>query len=1050
MKVTELAIKRPVAMVMVIMFFVVLGLFGYSKIGSDLFPEANLPYVAVTAVYPGAGAEETESQVVDKLEDALSSISGLKKITTWINEGVALIALEFTMDTDVDVAAADVQKKVDAIQAQLPDDVIKPVVEKISLNNDPVISLAVSGKRPLNEVYDLVDDRIKSRLETLPGVAQINILGGKKREILVEIDPQRLEAYGLSVNQVTQMLEMENINVPSGSVKQQALQYNVRLTGKFKSLHDIEEMIIPLATGSTVRLREIARVQDSFAEIEQYARLNNDTAVGIFVQKQSDASIVDTAAAVRQELELLKKSLPADIKIDISDDRSVFIDNSLSDTQRTLIEGVITTGIVLLFFLRDWRSLVIVMLAIPTSIITTFMMMFFFDFTFNLLSLMGLSLCVGILVDDSIVVLENIHRHMKMGKGPIRAAIDGRAEIGMAAVAITLSDVVVFAPIAFMSGMVGQYFREFGLTVVVATLFSLFVSFTLTPMMASRIYKQNAENEAAPAQRKKNRLWNWIGAKTDRLGTMVINFYRLILTWSMGHRLKVLSVIMLAVFGSFALIPAIGFEFMAKTDQGKFNINVKMPPGTTLAVTDRELAKVEAKLARLPEVESYFSIVGGGGSKMGNDKVPHLGNIKVKLKPKEERQRNVGEVANEVRTWRQQFPGMELKILEASTPGMEYTEAPIVIEISGPDFEGLAYYSEKVREIVAKTEGVKDVFSTYEKSGQPEYQVRINRERAAEYGFTTAEIAGALRTAMAGKEATKFKENGKEIDIRVRLSENDRRSPEDIGNVTITNRLGQVFLIKQVADIVPADGPTEIRHINRNRMIAVTANYAQGVSLQALVNSFEAEFARLNMPSEYKITYDGDLKMMEETNVDLFYALALSLVLVYMTLTILYESLLTPLIRMLALPCGIIGALLALYITGNSLNMMSMIAIIMLDGLAAKNGTLLIDYTNTLMGKGLSLRDALLEAGTTRLRPIFMTSITMIFGMLPTALAMADGAELRKGMGIVLVGGLITSTLLTPILIPVAYTLIDDLKHWGVRTVRKLRGKKETPSGVTL
>lgn len=1050
MKVTEFAIRRPVAMTMVVMFFVVLGLFGLTKIGADLFPKTNIPVVTIMTFYPGAGAQETENQVVDPIEEAVSSISGLKKTSTWINEGVVISALEFTLSTDSDTATMDVQKAVDAVQSKLPEDVEKPVVKKIDMNANAIVTMAVSGKRPLNEVYDITKDKIKSRLETLPGVAGIDILGGKQREILVELDRQRMEAYGLSANMVTQLLEAENLTIPGGKVKQSRLEYNVRLVGKFKNLHDIEELLIPLPTGSGVRLREIATVKDTFAEVDQYARLNKETAVGIMIQKQSDASIVDTAKVVREELEQLKKTLPGDIEIKITDDRSVFINNSLNDTKRTLVEGVIMTGVVLLFFLREWRSVFIVMVAIPTSIIATFMMMFFFGYTFNILSLMGLSLCVGILVDDSIVVLENIHRHMKMGKNPVQAAIDGRSEIGMAAIAITMSDVVVFGPIAFMQGMVGQMFRQFGLTVVVATLFSLFISFTLTPMMASRFYKEHKEGEPEPPRKQKNRVWAWVGEKTNRLGDLVVAFYRGLLKWSLQHRLKVLTVIMLAIFGSLTLTPAIGFEFMSKTDQGKFTVKMELAPGTALDITDREVARMEEKLNRVPEIESYFSNVGISGNGTFINKSSHLAKINVVLKPKSQRERNVWEVADDVRKWRDQFPGVEVQVQESPSPGMDNFEAPIIIEVTGPDYDGLAYYAEKVRQIVSETEGIKDVDTSYEKSGQPEYQVQINRDRAAELGFTTAEVAQALRTAMAGTEATKFKERDKEIDIRVRLSDVNRKSAEDIGDVTITNRFGQTFLVKQVADIVLADGPTVIRHKNRDRMINITANYKQGASLSSIVKSIEEKFAKLNMPPEYSIGYDGDIKQMQETNVDLFYVMALALILVYMILVILYESFLTPFIRMLALPCGLIGALGALFLTHNTLNMMSLIGIIMLEGLAAKNGTILIDYTNTLMDRGMTLRDALLEAGTTRLRPIFMTSVTMIFGMLPTAMAIADGAEIRKGMGIVLVGGLITSTILTPILIPVAYTLIDDLKHWGIRTVRRLRGKKETPSGAAL
>ncbi|KNZ70403.1 acriflavin resistance protein [Thermincola ferriacetica] len=1035
MKVTELAIKKPVAMTMIIMFFVVLGLFSYTKLGADLFPKANMPFVTITSIYPGAGTEEMESQVVDPIEEQVSSISGLKKVASYINEGVATTVLEFTMSTDADVAVNDTQKAVDAVLIKLPRDMDKPLVQKVDLNAEPVITIAVSGERSLNEIYEIARDKIKDRLESVPGVATVNIVGGQEREILVEVDRNRLAAYGLSVNQVIQRLSLENHNVPSGKIKQTDRNYNIRLLGEFTELREIEDLLIPLPTGGTIPLKDIAKVSDTFKEMERLSRLNKKEAVAILVQKQSDASIVDTAEGIRKELESIKKDVPGDIKIVISDDTSTFITNSLADTKRTLVEGVVMTGIVLLFFLREWRSLVIVMLAIPTSIIATFMMMYFFGFTFNMLSLMGLSLCVGILVDDSIVVLENIHRHLQMGKNAEQAAIDGRGEIGMAAVAITLSDVVVFGPIAFMTGMVGQMFRQFGLTVVVATLFSLFVSFTLTPMLAAKFYKNHSGDKE---EKRTNRLWAWVGVKTNALGHRVVSFYRSLLKWSLQHRLKVLLVVVAGIAASISLLftGAIGGEFISNTDQSKFSIVLELTPGTPLQKTDQVVKEFEDRLAKIPEVESYFSMVGLGGGAVAPGNASHRAKIYVNLVAKNKRDKTVWQIVDEVRKWDNLFPGVEMKVAEAALPGMAYMEAPIIIELSGPDSDTLVRLAGQMKEITEKTPGTLEVKSSWEENGQPEIQVKVNREKAALYGLSAGEIAQALRAAMAGEVATQYREKGKEYDITVQLTDIDRNNVEELGNTTVTNYRGETVLLKQVADLSYGEGPTQIRHKNRQRMIAITCNY-KGASLAEIRKSLDAGFAKLDLPPGFKIEYDGDIKQMDDSNADLIQALVLSLILVYMILTILYESFLTPFIRMLSLPCGIIGAMIALAITGTNLDMMSLIGIIMLDGLAAKNGTLLIDYTNTLMERGLSLRDALLEAGTTRLRPIFMTSVTMIFGMLPTALAFAEGSEIRKGMGIVLVGGLITSTILTPILIPVAYTLIDDFKNRFFKGRRK-------------
>ncbi|HWI55522.1 MAG TPA: efflux RND transporter permease subunit [Desulfobacteria bacterium] len=1052
MKITELSIKRPAAMSMVIMFFVVLGLFGYSKIGSDLFPKANTPIVTIVTSYPGAGPEEMENQVAEHVEEAVSSLSGLKTARSWIYEGVSFTVLEFTMSTDADMAAMDAQKAVDKVMLKLPKDVEKPVVQKIDLNAEPVLTLAVSGNRPLNEIYDISKDIIKARLETVPGVATINIVGGKQRQVRIDINRAKMESYGLSVNQIVQLLKAENLNVPSGSIKSERLNYDVRLVGKFKTIEDVAKLPVPLATGTTVPLREMAKVYDGFSDTEQYSRLtlggdgtkqsSTEDAVGLSVQKQSDASIVDTVDGIMKEIQDIRQALPEGVKIVVSDDNSTFVKNSLDDTKRTLLEGIIMTGIVLLFFLREWRSLVIVMLAIPTSIMATFMMMYFFGFTFNMLSLMGLSLCVGILVDDSIVVLENIHRHMQMGKGPVQAAIDGRAEIGMAAVAITLSDVVVFGPIAFMQGLVGQFFREFGLTVVVATLFSLFVSFTLTPMMAARFYKNSPQEK----RKDKNRYWEWIGLKSGRIGDLIVGSYRSLLIWSLNHRLKVLVVIMAAVMASITLIKPIGFEFMSQTDQGKFKINIEMPPGTSLEETDRVVRGLESRLGEIPEVSHLFSTVGSQNSNLLDVSSTHLAKIDIVLHPKNERERTVWQVADEVRGWTGDYPGVKLKIIEAQMVGLNNFEAPVIVEVRGPDAKVLAELSKQVKKVVEDTPGTEDVSMSWKEDAKPEYQVVIDRDKASSFGLTAAEAAQALRAAIAGDGATTIKLDNKDVDIWVQLSDVDKRDIRDVENVTVSNRMGQTILMKQIASVVRAEAPSEIRHKNRERMITVVSNY-KDVSLSALQKSFDDGFAKLKIPNGYEIGYDGLIKQMNESNSDLGQALVLSLIMVYMILVILYESFLTPFIRMLSLPVGIIGAMVALYVTKNSLNIMSIIGIIMLDGLAAKNGTLLIDYTNTLMKRGIPLRDALLEAGTKRLRPIFMTSTTMIFGMLPTALALADGAELRKGMGIVLVGGLLTSTVLTPILIPVAYTLLDDFSNWI--KLKLARGKKSQYSADT-
>lgn len=1027
MKITELAIKRPAAMTMIIMFFIVLGFVGYSRLSSDLFPKTNMPFITIVTTYQGAGAKEVESQVVEPIEEAVSSIPGLKRTTTTASEGMAVTVLEFTMSTDSDIAAIDAQKAIDSVLYKLPKDADKPVVQKYNMNAQPIMTIVLSGDRPLSSIYKMAKDTVKQQLEATPGVGKVTLIGGQEREIDVQVDRIKMEGYGLSINQVVNRLNLENINMPAGELKQPSTDFTVRLIGEYKSLSELEEIRIPFPGGS-VPLKDIATVKDSYAEATQYARLNGRQAIAIIIQKQNDSSIVDTADAVEKQLEYVKKQLPKDIELVVSQNNADFVKGSLADTKRSLLEGVLMTGVVLMFFLREWRSVFTVMLAIPTSIISTFLMMYFAGFSFNLLSLMGLTLCVGILVDDSIVVLENIHRHRMMGKDSEQAAIDGRQEIGMAAVAITLQDVVVFLPIAFMSGMVGQFFRQFGMTVVFATLFSLFVSFTLTPMLSAKLGKKNggpAINlfDSFPRLKKIHSRWSAFARNT-------VDSYKRLLVWSLDNRRKVVGAVAAALILSIALIflGAIGSEFMSNPDQSKFTISLELPSGSSLNKTDEVVRQFEERIRKIPEVKYYVSMPGRSGDMFARG--TNHAQIEVTLHPKTKRKKTVWQVADQIRGWKRDFPGLKLTVIEAGMVGTEHG-SPIQIEIVGQDENTLSSLASKVQEIVEKTPGAVDVKSSWKATGQPEVQVTVDRLRASSYGLSAAEIAQAMRASVAGDVAARYRDGGKEYDIRVRLNRVNLSSIADVGEIKVGSASGTVAPLSQVTKITTGSGPTTISHLNRQRLIVISAN-TKDRPLGDITGDISTALAGIKIPEGYQVEFYGAQKDMVETFTDLIKALILAVTLVYMILVVLYESFLTPLVRMLSLPCGAIGALLALFITGNTFNMFSLIGLVMLDGLAAKSGTLLIDYTNTLIKRGRTLREALLEAGTTRLRPIVMTAATMVGGMLPTALALAEGSEYRKSMAIVIIGGLVTTTLLTPILIPVAYTLLEDFKGWFV------------------
>lgn len=1012
---------------MVIMFFVVLGLYTYGKMGVELFPSVNIPYVAVVTNYPGAGAEEIETQITKPLEDELSSVSHLKSIQSHAAEGFTYTVLEFDMTADADQAAMDVQKKIDMIKGSLPDDASDPIVYKRDMNDQPVIVMALQSKRPLYETKKIAEDVIKNRLQKLGGVADVSVIGGQQREIQISVDQTKLAGYGLSINQVINRLKAENLNQPSGRLDRPEAEYNVRVLGEFKDLDDIRNIDIPLGNGSTIPLSAVATVTDGFQELREYSRVNGISAVSLMIFKQSDASVVEVGERVKQELDKIQKELPSDVKIIVSRDTSDYIRKSLNDTRGSILEGIITTALALYIFLREWRSTIIVAMAIPTSLLAALMMMYFAGFTFNMMSLMGLALCIGILVDDSIVVLENIYRHLKMGKDPKDAALDGRMEIGMAAIAITLSDVVVFAPIAFMNGMVGQFFRQFGLTVVFATFFSLFVSFTLTPMLASRLFKKQkleSEKESNPS----NKIF--IGILGDKVSSSIENLkskYISVLNWALGHRKTVLLIVLVAFFSSLSLpaLKLIGAEQMPKTDSGEMNVNLEMPIGTPIGKTDEALKQIENYVKTIPEIKYYHTTLGSTGGMAGASSGSHTGRVDVTLVSKSERKRTMWEVGDQIRKWGKGFVAAKVTVSESDNMGPPGND--IQIEVSGSNIDKLVPLAEQVKNIVAKTPGASDVDSDW-RLGQPELQIKVDRRRAADLGLSVNDIASAVRACLNGDEAGKLRDGDDDTDIKVSLDGLNKADINEVKNLPITSTTGNVVLLQQVADITQGSGPTQINRIDRQRSITITGNL-RGRPLNEFVQDAKSRLDQLKLEPGYSIKFAGQAEGMQETFSDLIAALILSIVLVYMVLVMLYESFMTPFIRMMSLPLGVVGAFVALALTGNTLNLFSMIGLIMMDGLVAKNGTLLIDYTNTLMSRGMNLREALVEAGRTRLRPIIMTTVTMIFGMLPTALATGDGAETRAGMAWVLIGGLLTSTLFTLIVIPVVYTIMDDFKR---------------------
>jgi HAE1 family hydrophobic/amphiphilic exporter-1 len=996
----------------------------------DLYPDIDIPYAVITTVYPGAGPEEIETLVSKPIEDAVISTNGLKNLISYSQEGISNVSLEFELGTDLDAAMADVRSKVDAIRRQLPQDAEPPVIQKLDVGAFPVLWLGISSKRPARELRELADDVIKDRLGKIAGVGAVTVTGGDIREIQVNVDKNRLEAYGLTINQIVQALSLGNLNLPSGRITEGRREYAVRAVGEFRNLDEIKNMRIHLPNGANLTIGDIAEVKDSCAEREETTRVQKKDSIGLLVQKQPDANTVEVVAAVKKELEAMKDILPKDVEIAIALDQSTQVKEALSDVNVSLWLGAFLAVVIVFLFLHNIRGTFIVAIAIPTSIIATFIPIYFAGFTMNMMVMLALSLAVGILVDDSIVVLENIYRHLAKGEEPAEAAFNGRTEIGLAAITITMVDVVVFVPIAFMGGIVGQFFRQFGLTVATATLFSLLASFTLTPMLASRWYRKGEAVEATTG----------FFAKFDRFYHALDTKYRTALAWALSHRRLVVG----TGFGSLLVVllfvaPRLGFEFAPRIDQKQVGVTIEMPVGSSLAATDSIARQVEDIFSNIPEVESIFTNVGstqGGRGAMGERGANYaqvMGALKEKesvldsiLRPftrgERKRTRSDQEIAQEIRAKVASIPGGRIKVQVQS--GMGRGGSPIDIELTGADISEINAAAQKVREVVANTPGILNTDVSW-KVGKPEIKATIDRVRAAELGLTVGQIASALRTSIDGSTESRFRQNGKEYDIRVRLTEFDRHSVSDVGRVVVGSINHTPIYLQDVAQITPDTGPTKIERKNRERKVSVIADLAPGYHLGNVQRELKQRLSKVDL-GNVRLHWAGEAEQMRESFGHLISALLLAVALVYMLMAALFESLLNPFIIMFSLPMALVGALLALAITGETLSIVSMIGFIMLMGLVTKNAILLIDYTNTLRQRGMERNEAILEAGPTRLRPILMTTLAMVFGMLPTALKLGRGSEMRAPMAIAVIGGLIVSTLLTLLVIPTLYAIFDD------------------------
>lgn len=1026
MGLTRLAINRPLAMLMFILALVLMGIVSYRLLRVDRMPNISMPFVNVNVSYPGATPEDVENLVVRRLEQAVSGVSGIDSIESTSSEGRGTVRIMFVEGWDADKAAIDVERRLAAIRSRLPEDAGSPNVSKADPNAFPVMNVSLTGQLPLDELYNLATTFVQPRLQSIPGVADVAVSGGLQREVRVRVDYTRLEAYGISPTAITNAIARENVNAPGGALYQGRTRLNVRSMGIFQSADELADLVVASTPAGPIYLRDVATVTEGFKDRTSYQRLNGEESVGLTITKTSEANSLQVADDLRAAITRMGATLPPGAKLVISNDSSRFTRKALEAIQKDLVLAVFLCGTVLLLFLHTWRNTLIVVLAIPTSLISTFLVMYLMGISLNTVSMMALALTIGILVDDSIVVLENIHRHLHLGEPPREAALKGRGEIGLAAIAITLTDVVVYLPVAFMSGSIGRLFREYGLTIATATLFSLLISFTLTPMLASRW---------ASVQEGRGR-WNpmaWFPAWWERGYGRVADGYRQLLGFALHHRPLIVLVAIIAFAVSLSFIPLrlLGVEYAPAEDDNQMNVSLSMPIGTSLDAANQAALQLESMLSQIPEVQNIFTSVGGGGPMGGGSGA----NFSVQLVDKSERERSIWEIQNQIRRLGAAIPDATVRSSVQSPLGFGGFGG-IRIDVLGEDLDTLKQLARQVEQVARRVPGVTDVRNP-DAAGEPELRAVLDRRKMAEYGVTAQQVASTLRTLIAGSVVGELRPEGRtQMDITLVAADLDRLDLARLesmpiiasgGSATASTSSSGTVRLGQVARLEKATGPLSISRSGRQRVLSLNAT-AEGRPLGDVSADLRAALQDVPLPEGYRLAVGGQVRQMDAAIAALTSALSLSIIMIYMLLVALYESWLHPLAIMLALPVSLIGAFGGLILTGNTLNIFSMIGMIMLMGLVAKNAILLVDFTNTLRARGLERTSAILEAGRTRLRPILMTTATIVSAMIPLALKIESGAESRAPMAVVIIGGVISSTLLTLVLVPVVYSYLDDLQ----------------------
>jgi len=1037
MYLADTAIKRPVFAVMVIIALVVLGLSSFLQMNTELFPDVEFPFVIISTAYPGASPASVETDVTKKIEDAVNTIAGIKKLQSYSRESFSLVFIQFTLETKADAAAQDVRDKISGIVADLPTDIDPPVIQKFDFGARPVISLSVSGDRSQKELTSFAKNFLKRRLETVSGVGSVEIVGGSEREIQVFLDLDKINALGIVPDQISAAILSSNLELPGGKINRGSQDLMVRTVGRVTSVDDLAKVIVQNSKGKIIRLEDIAQVIDGIKEQESLSRFNGEESISLNLIKQSGANVVNVADGILKRLDGLKQEIPNDINVVVVQDDSEFIKRSIDDMIFDLLYGGFLAVLVIFLFLANLRSTIISAVAIPTSIIATFFLMKLFGFTINMMTLLGLSLSVGLLIDDAIVVIENIYRHLDMGESPIQAARNATAEIGLAVMATTFSIVVVFLPVAFMSGIIGKFFYQFGITVAGAVTISLFVAFTLTPMLSSRFLKKEEQIGAS-----KPGLLNipgnaikWILRKWNAAFNQLNVRYKTALAWVLSHRFLTILIAFMIFIGSLGIGGLLGSTFFAQSDESRYFVVFKAGPDASLQRTGELAKKIEEKISKYPEVQYILTSIGGTQTPANE------GQIYVKLIPIKERSRSSFQLVSLVRDDLRNIAGLTIQV--QTNEGEGGGSQDVEFSVSGPDINEVKILAEQLEDIMREAPGGTD-FLNSEKLARPEIQVHINRDLANDLGISVAGVAMTVRNLIDGYVVSRFKDVQEEYDIRVRLASEFRNRLDDLSRLKVlsskkVNDADFQVELGNVADLVTASGPTEIRRYNRLTEVKIGCNLLEGYATSDVVNYVYSKIPEINIPPGYEISVAGSAQMQEESFANIFMSLILAIIFIYLLLASQFESFVDPLAIMLSLPLAIVGALLALFVWNSTINIISLIGIVMLMGLVTKNAILLIDFIKQQRRKGIERTQAILIAGPIRLRPILMTTFAMIFGMIPVALGLGEGAGFKAPMGRAVIGGLISSTILTLVVVPVVYTILDDMVAYflGRETIKK-------------